>query len=98
MLQKLAKIDDGLLDKLPIIDASPFYISDNFNKTLDSSKDIENIFTIPQKIDRRENYDNDNPLSLYNYIVINGKNKEEALKQIKSRDEDSFRNNQKTKL
>lgn len=38
------------------------------------------IYSVPQKIHRRENYDNDNPNSIYNLIVLNGLSYEGAQK------------------
>lgn len=38
------------------------------------------VYSVPQKIDRRENYDNDNPNSIYNLVVLNGLSYEDAKK------------------
>lgn len=79
MLLKLADIEDGALKRLSIYESSPFYIADHFKDEL-SKNNLDMIYSVPQKIDRRENYDNDNPNSIYNLVVLNGLSYEDAQK------------------
>lgn len=79
MLLKLADVEDGALKRLSIYESSPFYIADHFKDEL-SKNNLDMIYSVPQKIDRRENYDNDNPNSIYNLVVLNGLSYEDAQK------------------
>ena len=79
MLLKLADVEDGALKRLSIYESSPFYIADHFKDEL-SKNNLDMVYSVPQKIDRRENYDNDNPNSIYNLVVLNGLSYEDAQK------------------
>lgn len=81
MLCKLAKLDDDILRKQMISNGDPFYISNHYQETL-SLNNIDKIYSLPQKLDRREKYENQNPDSIYNLVVVSKFNKAQAENRI----------------